>query len=556
MTMRPLAHSASGSRHSRRQVLAGALAGGAIGLLPLGAANASTRLGDALTGTASRPQPTALVRVRLDEAFRAVMAEFDVTEHVHDGMVEVVAWPGDRARLTAAGVAFEEVEADLGATFVAERLEEARLRRANPQERQSYRVLSEYYADMDRLVTLRPDLVKPFVLDDPLTHEGREIRGLVIGAGVETADSDGRAQAMMCGLHHAREWPSGELTIMFAEALVEGYSDGDPEIVALLDQLCVFVIPVSNPDGFVRSRETVPYVEEAAFVEGWTLYAQEGPYHRKNLLKSLGLPGPYEPQQGVDINRNYPYRWGGVGASGSSTSQTYYGPGPGSEPEIEALAGFFRGTQILTAISNHTSGDLVLRPWGYTADPPPDEAALAALGDDMAEPMNYTSGSWNEALYPGTGIIDDWMYGTLGTYCYTLEHGSSFHPVYSQNVPGYWADNWQAHVKMLKAAVDPSQHGILRITAPAGSTVVLSKTVEIPMSRPVDGSTLFTETLTSTAVVGDSGVLEWHVNPSVTAATLLEGGKPEAYVLTITAPGGQITEWTGVVRRGDAIDIP
>jgi hypothetical protein len=543
---------------SRRSLLTGAL--GTLGALALpGRAVAGPAdpagLADALTSRATRPTPVALGRVRLDAAFRAVMADFDVTEHVHDGAVEVVLWPGDRDRLAAAGVPVRVVEPDLGARYVADRLTEAVRARELPTERQAYRVLADYLADMDRLATAHPELVKPFTLDAPLSHEGRPIHGIVIGAHVAAADGDGRPQAMMCGLHHAREWPSGELTIMFAEALVEGWAAGDPEITALLSQLCVFVLPVCNPDGFVRSRETVPYVEEAALAESLTLYAQEGPYHRKNLLKTTALPGPYEPQQGVDINRNYPYMWGGVGASASATSQTYFGPGPGSEPEIQALTAFLRGTQILTAISNHTSGDLVLRPWGYTAEEPPDEEALATLGDDMAAPMGYTSGSWNEALYPGTGIIDDWMYGTLGTYCYTLEHGSSFHPVYGDNVPGYWADNRQAYLKLLHAAVDEGQHAVLHGVAPAGTVLTLTKACTIPLSRVVDGSRELAEALEARMVVGPEGTFAWHVNPSPTAATLLAGDEPEAYVLTAAEPGGATRTWTGVAHRGERIEV-
>ena len=545
---------------TRRSLFRAAAAAGAATVLGSGPAAAVERLANA---GARATSVTSLVRVRCDRAsIDALTSRFDVTEHVHwegtrpptasQGWVEVVAHPGDLARLRAQGFDYEVVVDDLVAQFTRDRLAEARHAEAAPQERTSYRTLAEYHADMDRLVTLAPALVKPFELVTP-THQGRRIRGIEIAADVERAATDGRATAFMCGLHHAREWPSGELTIMFAEDLVDRYLAGDAEIVALLGRLRLIVIPVANPDGFVRSRETVPY---DATVDLAFTYAQEGPYQRKNLRSDTDLPA--EPQQGVDTNRNYPYAWGGVGASASATSQTFHGPAPGSEPEVVALMGVFRSNQILAGISNHTSGNLVLRPWGYTSEPAPDEDVLAALGDAMAAHNGYRSGLWNVALYPGTGIVDDWSYGLFGTLCYTLEHGAGFHPAYGSNIPTYWSKNAPAYMEMLRAAADPALHGVLTGTAPAGTVLTLTKSASSWFSKAApDGALDAAETYETAMVVGDDGTFTWHVNPSPTAATLLaiESGDAapadrETYTLTATRPDGSTTTRTLLVERG------
>ena len=543
-----------GTQITRRGLLRGAVTMGALAVVGGAPAAAAERLTSATARTVS---VTSLARVRYDrDTINALNADFDVTEHVSDGWVEIVLHPGDRLRLERTGLDYEIVVEDLVGHFAQERLTELQRAQRNPQERETYRVLAEYEADLARLVELAPQLVAPFELADA-THQGRAIHGIEIGGNVARAATDGRATALICGLHHAREWPSGELTMMFAEDLVHRYVAGESETVALLDQLRLIVIPVCNPDGFIRSRETVPY--NAAYDIAFQV-PQEGPYQRKNLRPNFGAP--VEPQQGVDINRNYPYMWGGVGASDLWASQTYHGPTPGSEPEIVALMDLFRSNQVLAAISNHTHGKLVLRPWGYTNEPAPDEDALATLGDAMAAHNGYRSGLWNVALYPGTGIVDDWSYGLFGTYCYTLEHGSAFHPVYGDNVPQQYAANRPAFLELLATALDAGHHGILRGTAPAGTTLTLTKAMQSPLSRATDGALSVDEHLQTTMVVGDDGAFEWHVNPSPTAATLvaIEWGEAaladrEQYTLTATLPDGSTLTRQLLVERGGVYDL-
>ena len=540
---------------SRRNLLKGA---GALGILAATAALPVSALDSVGSATLRRASLTSLVRVRYDRAtINALNAWFDVTEHVSDGWVEVVAHPGDLARLEAAGFEYQVTVDDLVGQFAKDRLTELTRAKDEPQTRQTYRTLAEYHADMARLVSIAPNLVRAFELP-VATHEGRKIRGVEVGGNIATAATDGRPTTLMCGLHHAREWPSGELTMMFAEDLVDRYLKGESETVALLDQVRLIVIPVANPDGFVRSRETVPY---NSTVDGATQLAQEGPYQRKNLRSEVA-PVPVHPQQGVDINRNYPYAWGGVGASKDFFSQTYHGPAPGSEPEIVALMEVFRRNQILAAISNHTHGNLVLRPWGYTNEPAPDEDALAALGDAMAAHNKYRSGLWNVALYPGTGIVDDWSYGLFGTFCYTLEHGRAFHAVYGDTIPQAYALNRPAYLEMLHAALNGGLHGLLTGTAPAGTALTLTKDAVSPLSKASGGKTSVADRYETTMVVGESGTFAWHVNPSPSAATLIAievgeatAAERESYTLTARRPDGTTATESLLVERGHTYRI-
>ena len=130
------------------------------------------------------------------------------------------------------------------------------------------------------------------------------------------------------GVHHAREWPAGELTMEWAIELINGYKKGDARATNVVRNSRNIVVPIVNPDGFEASRnageiagqgggrdETVD--DTAYLVAGATT---GGEYRRKNCrlpddsaagncTTSVGLA-----ENGVDPNRNYGGLWGGPGA--------------------------------------------------------------------------------------------------------------------------------------------------------------------------------------------------------------------------------------------------
>jgi len=57
------------------------------------------------------------------------------------------------------------------------------------------------------------------------------------------------------GVHHAREWPSGEHAMEWAYELITKYRRGDARAKRLLSTTRTIVVPVVNPDGFNASRE-------------------------------------------------------------------------------------------------------------------------------------------------------------------------------------------------------------------------------------------------------------------------------------------------------------
>ena len=81
---------------------------------------------------------------------------------------------------------------------------------------------------------------------------------------------------------------------------------------------------------------------------------------RKNRSKNKG-----SKCVGVDINRNYPFHWGGEGSSHDPCSQTYAGPSALSEPESNAVRNLIMDNRkrMKAYITLHAYGNWWLYPW-------------------------------------------------------------------------------------------------------------------------------------------------------------------------------------------------
>src|SRR5688500_3274680 len=230
------------ARMNRRDFIrmAGASAGALAGASMLGgrAFAAPTHTGDHASATLK----LANVRIRSIED-ELMLGSFDDTHAIPaPGLVEVLLWPGDQAKLEALGLDFEITVDDVVARDQARQRAVADARPAAvpvaPGERTAYRRIADYNTDMTALAQAHPDLARTFVLPN-LTLEGRAVYGIEIAANV--ARNDGRPVYHMDGCHHSREWPAGEMPMMFAFDLIAGYGK-EPRTTDLLDRARVIIV--------------------------------------------------------------------------------------------------------------------------------------------------------------------------------------------------------------------------------------------------------------------------------------------------------------------------
>jgi hypothetical protein len=508
----------------------------------------------------SRASKASLVRVataNLDRKNELAGLGLDLTEHGGDGFVEAVLYgAADARKLVDNNFVYTTEVPDLSVQSRQERAADARFAAANaasdfPSGRTTYRRLFDYSEGMKAMVRDNPDLARPITLNNK-TYEGRTVEGIEIATNPNARD--GRPVFLQLGVHHAREWPSGEHAMEWAYELVNGYRSGDARARDLVTRTRTIIVPIVNPDGFNASREAGELygnggghatdldgngeVDDAEFIAAATTHINE--YRRKNCRFPVGPAAGNclaQPDQGVvgggvDPNRNYGAFWGGNGSSEIFAEQDYRGPGPFSEPESQNVRELVSGRQITTLITNHTFSGLVLRPPGIAAQGTTvDEPIFKALGDSMAAENGYSS-QYGYQLYDTSGTTEDWSYNATGGLGFTYEIGHlGFHPPFSVTVDEWngttdyatGGGNRAAYYKAQENTADATKHSVLAGQAPNGSVLRLTKTFEMPTSQ--EGLT-FTDTLNSSMVVSDKkGNFEWHVNPSTRPLVAKSSGR-------------------------------
>ncbi len=252
----------------------------------------------------------------------------------------------------------------------------------------AYYTYAEAVAKMNELHALFPTLVTaPQAIGT--TAQGNTIWALKVSDNPSLNEDE--PAVLFTGVHHAREPIGCTLCLDFIEYLASGYGT-DPLCTFLVNEREFWFVPVVNPDGYLYNESTNP---------------NGGGMWRKNRRNNGD--GSY----GVDLNRNYTFQWGydNVGSSPTPSSETYRGPSPGSEPEVQAIMALCRQEHFVTAQHWHSYSNLFLYPWGYEDILTPDDDAFDALAAEATMGIGYASGTAWELLYNTNGDANDWGYG-------------------------------------------------------------------------------------------------------------------------------------------------
>lgn len=239
------------------------------------------------------------------------------------------------------------------------------------------------------------------------THRGRPIWGLKIS---DKADANEPA-VLFNGAHHGSELLSIEYVLDAVDLLLAGYRR-DPKITAWVDGLEIWCVPLVNVDG------NHMFVHESRFAI------------RKNAFDG-DRDGVADPFEGVDLNRNYPFGWGGPGSAGAPMHKWYRGPSAGSEPETKAMMALGDREHFAAVLSFHTYGTDVYSSYVVETakDTKPDVAKSIGQLIAAAAPVqpNERSYAVRNGPYPVAGSDQDWYLHAHGTIAFVIE-GSHHNP--------------------------------------------------------------------------------------------------------------------------------
>lgn len=250
-----------------------------------------------------------------------------------------------------------------------------------------YHTLDTIYDYMETLARNNPSFVSVGVIGKSV--ENRPIKYIKISSGKPNAKA-----VFVEGGIHPREWVSTSSVTYLINELVGNRRQFAREV----QELDFYLAPVVNPDGYAYTHT-----------------------HNRMWRKNRSREGRCS---GVDLNRNFDYKWGGKGTSGDTCSESYRGRSPASEPEIKALQNFLRGIgkNLKGYISFHAFGQLIMAPYGYDYNSYGEGyAEMKRVGDEAASAIvknggpRYTVGNIAHVIYPAAGSSVDWVKANLQT---------------------------------------------------------------------------------------------------------------------------------------------
>lgn len=284
--------------------------------------------------------------------------------------------------------------------------------------------LDSRYLDPDKVTARLEELHRKFPSTTRIVEIGRSLRNrpifaLVISTTPSFSDPSfhDKPTVLFDGMHHAREIMTPEIVLDIGESILVSVRRV-ARARATLENMNIVLVPMVNVDGNAR------------------VWSDDNMW-RKNA-RSAGAD-----VFGVDINRNYSYRWAGCnGSSSSRRAQDYHGASAGSEPETRALMDLAERIRPMASISYHSYSELVLYPYGCQGDVTGENELLAKVGKELAEMLpsdsgkgHYTPGTPWQLLYGVDGDSMGFMFANYGAIAYTFEVNEDFQPPYEIREP-------------------------------------------------------------------------------------------------------------------------
>jgi len=242
-------------------------------------------------------------------------------------------------------------------------------------------------AKLKKYATDHPDIFKAILIGK--SSKGEEFWGLLITKNPDVAVV--RPEFKYIANMHGDEVVGREMLMSLIGDIANDYYQGNTQIINLVNNTKIYIIPTMNPDGFKKQQ-------------------------RGN-------------GNNADLNRDFPDFISDPNNTDSSR-----------EPEVKSIMAFEAAHSFALSANYHDGSSVVNYPWDSTGDIFPFDSLIKNISLDYAKniPYFYNSSEFNQGVTNGYdwylvhGGMQDWSYYWYGDLQVTIEVSETKWPKYSE----------------------------------------------------------------------------------------------------------------------------
>tara|TARA_B100000925_G_C22010728_1_gene476283 strand:+ start:776 stop:2062 length:1287 start_codon:yes stop_codon:yes gene_type:complete len=276
------------------------------------------------------------------------------------------------------------------------------------KSRDDYPTSLEIENSLKEIVENNQNIMRMFSLGK--THEGKDIWAIKISDNPEKDELE--PEVKYIANMHGDEIVGRELMVLLVRELALGHRLLKPQIVHLINNLEIYIVPSMNPDGADHIR-------------------------RGN-------------SKWVDLNRDFP----------DFTTRDNQNSPDGRQPETKAIMEFQERRNFSLSANFHGGAEVVNYPWDTTAKKHPLHThvldlslAYASLVPGMRDSIEFPKGVVNGYdWYEVNGGMQDWSYHWYEDLQVTVELSDEKYPEYYE-VANYWTQNKQSLLNFLESGI-------------------------------------------------------------------------------------------------------
>ncbi|MCB0405082.1 MAG: hypothetical protein KDD51_09870 [Bdellovibrionales bacterium] len=254
-----------------------------------------------------------------------------------------------------------------------------------------------------------PDYARVYNLNEwlglPKTPDGNSLYALQVSARPGVVEDE--PKMIVIGQHHAREVTTHHIVLDSATALLKSVAAGEASAQKVVKDSSVWFVPVVNPDGLQH------------------VFDVDRMWRKNRAHNSDG-------SRGVDLNRNYAFKWGACGMNSAiGSSEVFKGPAPQSEIEVQVMDKLNAKLRAEYVLSFHSYGNEVLYP--YLCGEMAESEIYYGLRDRLADELGY-------GMRVGSASGEDFEqhYARYGSLAFLVEVGTTFQPSFETYKESIW----------------------------------------------------------------------------------------------------------------------